>query len=255
MWQHLYKLYIIWFMIGMVLVGFDLIPPWLEWANSVFLILAGIVALRYAMQTFGRQLGSWLCVGIGISTFSIEGLSAHYDVFFGNYDYTTLFPPLLFGVPIGIGFAWIVMIMAGHALTVNVRQPLLRIVLASFYVVALDLVLDPVAYVTKGYWIWNSDSSYYGIPWTNFAGWFVTAFVWQVILQWQSYQQVQRAQQQMQVVFWTIFVLFVWLAALDQLYVSIVVSSALFIVLQVVKKYVGRVSVDRVQKFVKGKRG
>lgn len=236
MWHLLYKLYIIWFAVGLVLVGFDLIPPWLEWANSVFLILAGIVALHYATVTFGKRRGIALCIAIGISTFAIEGLSAHYDVFFGNYDYTKLFPPLLFGVPIGIGFAWIVMIMAGHTLTVHVRGRLLKIVLASLYVLALDLVLDPVAYVAKSYWIWHSDSAYYGIPWTNFAGWFVVAFMWQLILQAMPVKQ-HTIRKRMRFVFRSIIILFVWLALLNGLYLAVSVSVLSFVVITIVRRW------------------
>lgn len=238
MWHLLYKLYIVWFAIGLVLVGFDLIPPWLEWANSAFLILAGIVALHYAVVTFGKRRGLILCIAIGISTFAIEGLSAHFDIFFGNYDYTTLFPPLLFGVPIGIGFAWIVMIMAGHALTVHIKQRLLRILLAALYVVALDLVLDPVAYVAKSYWIWQSDSAYYGIPWTNFAGWFVIAFVWQMILQMMPMTR-HDVEKRMRFVFYSIMALFVWLALLNGLYMAVVVSMLAFIGLSIMRRWQG----------------
>lgn len=236
MWHLLYKLYIVWFAIGLVLVGFDLIPPWLEWANSAFLILAGIVAFHYATTTFGKRRGLLLCIAIGVSTFAIEGLSAHFDIFFGNYDYTTLFPPLLFGVPIGIGFAWIVMIMAGHALTVYIKQRPLRILLAGLYVVTLDLVLDPVAYVAKSYWIWQSDSAYYGIPWTNFAGWFAIAVVWQTILQMMPAIRSD-IQQRMRFVFTSIVVLFVWLALLHGLYLAVIVSVLLLVALHIVRRW------------------
>lgn len=232
-----YKLYIIWFLVGMILVGFDLIPSWLEWANSVFLILAGCVVVGYAMETFGKKRGLIASILIGVATFTIEGMSAHFDIFFGSYDYTNRFPPLLFGVPIGIGFAWIVMIMAGHALTLSFKTRLVKALVAALYVVVLDLVLDPVAYVVKGYWLWDSESAYYGIPFSNFFGWFCIAFVVQLLLprikQLPSKQSIHR----MNMVFWTIVVLFIWIALLAKLYMACIVAVISFSLLQIGRRF------------------
>lgn len=235
--QVIYRFYLIWFAIGLILVSLDLIPSWLEWANSVFLILAGAVAFLYAMATFGKTKGIILSLLIGVTTFSVEGLSAHYDIFFGNYDYTDRFPPLLFGVPIGIGFAWLVMIMAGHAITSTIKNKGIRIIIAALYVVALDLVLDPVAFVAKEYWIWSSDSSYYGIPWTNFMGWFVIAIVWQaILLQFKTKKQPELAKQ-ITIVFWTIVILFTVLALVAGLYKSLIVTFIAFSLLEGVRRW------------------
>lgn len=233
----IFKLYIVWFIVGLVLVSFDLIPSWLEWANSVFLILAGVIALFYAMATFGRIKGLILSVLIGVSTFLIEGLSAHFDVFFGNYDYTERFPPLLFGVPIGIAFAWIVMIMAGHALSRKFSNRFLRATIAALYVVALDFVLDPVAFVSKSYWVWYSDSDYYGIPLSNFIGWFIIAFVWQLILSVCKANHHKELSTQIQIVFWTIVILFITLAFVALLFKAIIWSLILLLILEVVRRW------------------
>ena len=238
--QILFKLFVVWFIVGVILVGFDLIPPALEWANSVFLILAGGVALLYSTVHFGKKEGIALSVAIGVSTFLIEGFSAKLDVFFGNYDYTAKFPPLLFGVPIGIAFAWIVMIMSANAFTTSIPNRFLRAFFAGLYVVALDLVLDPVAYVAKQYWIWeHPESSYYGIPWTNFAGWFAIAFVWQFILTFVPVKDVATVgKRQVKFVFWAIVTLFVVVAAANGLYISIVVSLISLIGLELIRRNV-----------------
>jgi len=232
-----YKLYIIWFAVGMILVGFDLIPSWLEWANSVFLMLAGCVAAGYAMTTFGRIRGMVISIFIGVTTFVVEGLSAHFDIFFGHYDYTERFPPLLYGVPIGIGFAWLVMIMAGHALTLSIQSRILRAVLAACYVVLLDAVLDPVAFVVKGYWLWESTSPYYSIPFSNFLAWFLVAFVMQLLLPRIKNKPSKQHIRRMTTVFWTIVILFLWLALLANLYLACIVSVTGFCLLQLGRRF------------------
>lgn len=234
--QIIFKIYVVWFIVGLLLVSFDFIPSWLEWANSVFLILAGIVALFYAMKTFGTVKGVMLSIAICISTFLIEGLSAHFDIFFGNYDYTERFPPLLFGVPIGIGFAWLVMIMAGHALSRNFSSRYVRACVAALYVVALDLVLDPVAFVSKEYWIWQEESNYYGIPLSNFIGWFLVAFVWQLILSVFTTNLNRSLDKQIKYVFWTIVLLFITLAFVSSLYKAIAYSLLFFIIIEMARR-------------------
>lgn len=235
--QIIFKLYLLWFVVGVVLVSLDLIPSWLEWANSVFLILAGLVALFYAMATFGQRRGLLLSVAIAVTTFLVEGLSAKYDVFFGNYDYTDRFPPLLVGVPIGIGFAWLVMIMAGHALVANIKNRFLASAIAALYVVVLDALLDPVAFVAKEYWLWNSESLYYGIPWTNFAGWFLVAFVWQTILSTFSTATASLAAKHVIIVFWTIVLLFAVIAIVHQLYFALLVTLIGFILVEGLRRW------------------
>lgn len=54
-----FKLFIFWYIIGVLLLSFDLLPSWLEWANAVFLILAGALGALYFMRRFG--------IGIGLS--------------------------------------------------------------------------------------------------------------------------------------------------------------------------------------------
>lgn len=46
----------------------------------------------------------------------------------------------------------------------------------------IDLIIDPVAYQIKQYWIWEDTGLYYEIPWTNFFGWFVVAFVLHLVI-------------------------------------------------------------------------
>lgn len=47
-----HQLFLFWFAVGVVLVGFDLLPPWLEWANTVFLVLAGVMGIFISLPYF-----------------------------------------------------------------------------------------------------------------------------------------------------------------------------------------------------------
>lgn len=43
--------------------------------------------------------------------------------------------------------------------------------------VALDLVVDPVAAGPLGYWRWRDGGAFYGVPLQNFAGWLAVSLL------------------------------------------------------------------------------
>jgi len=43
-------------------------------------------------------------------------------------------------------------------------------------VIGMDLVLDPAA-VSIGFWAYEAGGLYYGVPWSNYAGWLLSAVV------------------------------------------------------------------------------
>ena len=51
-----------------------------------------------------------------------------------------------------------------------------KIMIATFVLVALDLVLDPGA-TLLGFWTWNNPGIYYGVPFINFGGWILTGII------------------------------------------------------------------------------
>ena len=52
-----------------------------------------------------------------------------------------------------------------------------KALLAALWMTAIDLVIDPLAANQLGYWRWSGEGAYYGIPASNFAGWFVVSFL------------------------------------------------------------------------------
>jgi bisanhydrobacterioruberin hydratase len=43
--------------------------------------------------------------------------------------------------------------------------------------VAIDLLIDPLAANSLGYWRWIETGAYYGVPARNFLGWFLVSFM------------------------------------------------------------------------------
>ncbi|HYZ15142.1 MAG TPA: carotenoid biosynthesis protein [Candidatus Acidoferrum sp.] len=108
---------------------------------------------------------------------------------FGGYEYTSFLGYKLLGrVPFPIPLSWFSMGLASYVLAdavVAAREvrprALWSVVLATWLLVAWDLVLDPsmasprMQYVH--FWIWHETGPYFGMPLRNLAGWFGTGLL------------------------------------------------------------------------------
>jgi uncharacterized membrane protein len=50
-------------------------------------------------------------------------------------------------------------------------------VIASFIMVSWDLTIDPMMSTINGSWVWHNGGSYFGVPVSNFLGWYLTVYV------------------------------------------------------------------------------
>src|SRR5712691_10922055 len=106
---------------------------------------------------------------------------------FGHYYYTSLLGPKLFLVPLVIGpayfgtgyLAWVL----STVLIGDVRPKSSAFMtfavpfIASFMMVAWDLAMDPTSSTIRHLWIWEQGGGYFGVPLTNYLGWFFTVYV------------------------------------------------------------------------------
>ncbi|MBH0228944.1 carotenoid biosynthesis protein [Halobacillus yeomjeoni] len=183
----IYRFFIFWYICGVILLSFDLLPPWLEWANSVFLITAGLIAAIYFYQIYGLKFGLGYSLLIMVVSIYVEHLGVAYDFLFGSYDYNENFGLKIFDTPITIGFAWLLIIGCSHEIARGITQGMKKyraftfLFSGSLLAVTMDLILDPVSYKVKAYWIWQDTGVYYGIPLSNFVGWFVLAALFHLL--------------------------------------------------------------------------
>jgi putative membrane protein len=143
-----------------------------SWLASAFLAVAGAIVLF--TTTSHREL--MLLAAVGAFGLLVELCGVYYDWPFGRYAYTGVLRPVIFGVPVVMACAWL-------TLVAYVRQGILRAdlspltgaLVAAAWMTAIDLVIDPLAANQLGYWRWARPGAYYGIPLSNFAGWFATS--------------------------------------------------------------------------------
>ncbi|WP_185806821.1 carotenoid biosynthesis protein [Bacillus salinus] len=236
MWQQwIYRLFLLWFSVGVVLVGFDLLPPYLEWANLVFLVLTGVLAIIYFLKSFGLVKGWIISTIIFVVSMSVEHIGTVYGVFFGNYTYNDDFGLKLFDVPVAIGFAWLMVIGSSHAIVERLfsnKAVLLKILIGAGLSVGMDLILDPVSAVVKEYWIWNQGGLYYDIPFSNFAGWFVLAALFFIVVYlFRSESLDLDWQRRLFTVYVLVTCMFAFIGLLNGLWLASFFSSVILIVL------------------------
>ncbi|HOD51010.1 MAG TPA: carotenoid biosynthesis protein [Candidatus Hydrogenedentes bacterium] len=145
----------------------------MRWAGPLFMMLAAVLVLICSTKRYQMAL----VIG-GLAGFAAEILGVWTGFPFGEYQYTQAFAPLLLGVPLVMVCAWAV--LAGYLdvlLRPFIRHPMVLALAGAAGLTAIDLVLDPVAAGPMRLWQWGHAGLYYGIPISNFAGWFGTGFV------------------------------------------------------------------------------
>lgn len=158
----------------LLIVALHVIPP------AVFALIHG--ARIYSSR--GILVFTALCLGMGTL---FERVSLRTGFPFGHYRFTDLMGPKLFDLPILLALAYLGMGYLSWVLGLMIlgcqNEPLLgrKIVLlplmASFVMTAWDLSMDPVWADIDHAWVWRDGGAYYGVPISNFLGWFLTVYV------------------------------------------------------------------------------
>lgn len=148
-------------------------PADAQWAATAFLSLAGLLVLLTA-----NRLDRLALLVIGLAGLAAEAIGVHSGFPFGRYEYTTVLQPQLFGVPLMMAAAWMVLVAYIKTMLSSFRlSTWLEALIASAWMVVIDLVIDPLAAGQLNYWHWLDSGSYYGIPLQNFVGWFAVSVV------------------------------------------------------------------------------
>lgn len=144
---------------------------------AVSVAVQAAAVLVVMLEAWGWQRTLLTGVAIGILSWGIEFLGSSTGFPFGPYEYTETLQPQFRGVPLVIPLAWLMMLPPAWAVaqTLTGRKPLwLFVAVSALAFTAWDLFLDPQM-VSWGYWEWASPVGYFGIPWSNYAGWLVSA--------------------------------------------------------------------------------
>jgi uncharacterized membrane protein len=120
-----------------------------------------------------------------IVSWCLESLSIATGFPFGNYHYTGAgkigeVPWVIMPAYLSTGYlAWMIAhILTDHfGPTLKRKDVLLLPFIGAFVMVMWDLVMDPIHSTIRLEWIWENGGFYFGVPITNFIGWFLTVFL------------------------------------------------------------------------------
>jgi uncharacterized membrane protein len=139
-----------------------------DWAPPISLFLAAL--LIFIDRGQDRR---WLAF-VAVMGFGIEAVGVRFGFPFGRYEYSSVLQPQVARVPLVLVCAWVVTTAyASQAVSRRFASTPMRAALGGAWMMALDLLLDPVATQAMTYWRWLDPGSYYGVPLSNFAGWFL----------------------------------------------------------------------------------
>jgi bisanhydrobacterioruberin hydratase len=200
----LFGLYLFVYPWSILLIALDWVPVWGTWMGGALLIIQGTMMGLWLVANYGRY-GLLASLLILLISGSIEHTGTVTGFPFGSYQYTDVLVPKVFDVlPLAIPFAWLLVVPAAIGTTERLlyRGPLFpsltqlhvhssrskmwfKVMGAAAFALLLDLTIEPVAVHINGYWVWDySEVGYYGVPISNFVGWWITAvlLVWLLLL-------------------------------------------------------------------------
>jgi uncharacterized membrane protein len=158
----------------LAVVVLHVIPP------AVFALIHG--SMFYRLRTMLIFFG--ICLVIGNI---FENLGASTGFPYGPYYFTNLMGPKLFVVPVFLGLAYVGMAylswMLARLILGETECPLVgsRVVtvplIAGVIMVAWDFCMDPIWSTILHAWIWRRGGAYFGVPVSNFVGWYIAVYV------------------------------------------------------------------------------
>lgn len=126
----------------------------------------------------GTKRGLLAIASLGAFGYAIELTGVSTGLPYGDFVYSDALGGKFLGlVPYLLPVSYVPLVIASVAATWRPGANLMPWVLRStVLLVLIDGVLDPGA-ARLGFWVWADGGLYYGIPASNFLGWFISGFV------------------------------------------------------------------------------
>lgn len=156
------------------IVLLHVVPP------AVFAAVHGSILYRRG----GMLAFAAICLGVGGLS---ESLSLRTGIPFGHYYFTSVMGPKIFDLPVllvlaylGIGYcSWVLslLILRYRDVPLTGARIVVLPALASFIMLAWDLSMEADWSTVDKAWIWRDGGVFFGVPVSNFLGWYLTAYI------------------------------------------------------------------------------
>ncbi|MCH8474613.1 MAG: carotenoid biosynthesis protein [Opitutales bacterium] len=198
MWRQSYFLllafFLIWSTVGLFIVAFSLETVFDVWGDVIYMTSGAAVVFFSWVRFYGWQTSILAFLWVAVISATAEIVGVHTGVLFGDFHYTENFGPLLFQtIPMMIPLAWWIVLgslfmVLDYALfrisTVESFNALALFVFVPLGATLVDLTLEPVAFLVREYWVWESGGFYYGVPLQNFFGWIGVSLIGVSVMFW-----------------------------------------------------------------------
>ena len=150
------------------------------------LLPPAVVAWTHGRILYGRKgilVFTIACIAVAGS---FESLSLRTGFPFGHYFFTGIMGPKISGLPVllvlaylGIGYSsWILalVILGLRDKPLSGTRVVAAPALAAFIMLAWDIAMDPQWAAIDRAWVWLDGGPFFGVPVSNFFGWYLTSF-------------------------------------------------------------------------------
>ncbi|MGZ4928216.1 MAG: carotenoid biosynthesis protein [Halobacteriota archaeon] len=175
------------FVVVTVLLDASTNPILLAVNPIIYAFLIFVIAGLHSAERYGLKNTVVLFIITWLVSLFFEALSIQTGFPFGFYHYTIPSAIYIFQVPLiiifgyfGTGyFSWAL----SHVLTGQYNKRLegkwIFVVpfIAAFLMVMWDLGIDPTSSTVLSEWVWQTPGAYFGVPISNFVGWFMVVFI------------------------------------------------------------------------------
>ena len=161
-----------------------------QFSGPTYVVLGALAALAHAAGLFGGRRALGLFASAYAISLGSELLGTSTGVPFGSYSYTPLLGYLIGGkVPFPIPLSWFFMVYCSLAIIgrfvparAGLGARLLWAALGGAVLTAWDVSLDPAMTAATAHWIWHERGPFYGMPYVNWFGWWLTGSVISLVM-------------------------------------------------------------------------
>lgn len=180
-----WSLIIVFLIVNILLIFTYKNPNLLAIDSFLVTALLFILAIFHGIERYGKKNIIIFFLITWTVSFSFENLSIVTGFPFGFYHYSPTLGMLT--VPLIIIFAYFAIgylsWMLSHVLTgqyskkLEGKQIFIVPFIAAFIMVMWDLTIDPISSTLQGLWVWTYPGAYFGVPISNFFGWFLVVYL------------------------------------------------------------------------------
>ena len=178
-----YKIAILYILLGAgglwhLLGVFQFVMAWL--AGPMLISLGFWIGWEFytALERYRRGRYIFWALFVIIGSFLLERIGVQTGLIFGQYEYGDALSPAIDGVPVAIGFAWLLVALSSVAVSnflldwFALPTSCKTVLGGAVLMVAFDFFLEHVA-MKLGYWQWNGGA----IPWENYSAWLAVGLI------------------------------------------------------------------------------